>query len=75
MARAQSKYKQVRLTVTEEEGGRLTMRIMAKPVDADWTMKHVVYHHSWRAGSPTPHWLDLLAHAYRVLGMEDMGSL
>lgn len=75
MAAAQSRYKQVRLTVTEESGGRLTMRILAKPVDADWTMRHSVYHHSWRTGAPTPHWLDLLAHAYRVLGMEDMGSL
>jgi len=74
MARAQSNYKQVRLTVTEESGGRLSMRIMCKPPNADWKMTHVVYHHAWRTTSPTPHWLDLLAHAYRVLGMEDMGS-
>lgn len=75
MARAQSNYKQVRMTVTEESGGRLTARIMVKPPDVDWKMTHVVWHHSWRTDAPTPHWLDLLAHAYRVLGMEDLNRL
>lgn len=72
MSRAQSRYKQVRLTITEEAGGRLTLRVMAKPVDAGWSMKNVVYHHSWRTSAPTPHWLDLVAHACSVLGMEDV---
>lgn len=75
MAAAASKYKQVRLTITEESGGRMSMRIMCKPPQADWKTTHTVYQHVWRAQDPTPHWLDLLAHAYRVLGMEDMGSL
>ena len=67
---AQSRYRQVRLTVTEEAGGWITLRIMAKPLEASWTMRDVVYHHRFKASGPTPHWLDLLAHAYRVLGME-----
>lgn len=72
MPRARSIYKQVRVTVTEERGGRITARVMAKPVDADWTMKDVVWHHSWTTADPTPHWLDLLAQAYRHLGMESL---
>ena len=70
MARAASNYKQVRLTVTEESGGRITARVMCKAPDASWVMKDTVWHHSWRVEGPTPHWLDLLAHAYRALGME-----
>lgn len=72
MVRAASNYKQVRLTVTEESGGRISARVMVKAPNASWTMKDVVWHHAWRVSAPTPHWLDLLAHAYAVLGMEDM---
>lgn len=70
MTTARSNYKQVRLTVTEEQGGRITARVMVKAPQDSWTMKHVVWHHSWLTSDPTPHWLDLLAHAYRQLGME-----
>lgn len=68
--KAQSKYRQVRLTVTEEVGGWVSVRVMVKPLAASWQMKDTVYHHRFRVDDPTPHWLDLLAHAYRVLGME-----
>lgn len=72
MARAQNNYRQVRLTVTEEANGRLTARVMVKPLRDGWQMRHSVWHHSWRTIDPTPHWLDLLAHAYSHLGMEDV---
>lgn len=75
MTQARSNYRQVRLTATEEAGGWITLRVMAKPLDASWKMQDTVYHHRFRASGPTPHWLDLLAHSYRVLGMEDLGSL
>lgn len=73
--KAASRYKQVRLTVTEEEGGWVTARVMAKPLDASWAMHNTVWHHRFHPIAPTPHWLDLLAHVYAHLGMEDMGSL
>lgn len=50
MARARSTYKQARLTITEERDrehpGRvaLTLRVMVKPVDAEWQMRHSVLH-------------------------------
>lgn len=72
MAKAQSRYKQVRLTITEEAGGWITVRVLAKPVDAGWTFKHSVWHHRWRVTAPTPHWLDLVAHAMSALGLEDV---
>jgi hypothetical protein len=70
VAQARSNYRQVRLTVTEEAGGWITVRIMCKPLSAGWQMKDTVYHHRFRVDGPTPHWLDLLAHAYRAVGME-----
>lgn len=60
MPRARSIYRQVRFTVTEERGGRITARVMVKPVDADWTMKDVVWHGSISADEPTTHWSELL---------------
>lgn len=48
MPRAVSNYKQVRLTLTEEHGrdksGRvnLTLRVMVKPLEAEWNMRHTV---------------------------------
>jgi len=70
MNTARSNYKQVRLTVTEESGGRVSCRVMVKPPHVDWKVIHVVWRHAWREPAPTPHWLDLLACAYREMGME-----
>ena len=68
-ARAQSHYRQVRLTVTEEQGGRITARVMVKPLAADWSMKHVVWHHSWRTTRPLTHWTHLVASGlHQILG-------
>lgn len=74
MPKAESRYRQVRLTVTEEVGGWISVRIMAKPINAGWKMQDTVYHHRFQVAAPTPHWLDLLAHAYSALGMEDVAS-
>lgn len=60
MARARSIYRQVRFTITEERGGLVTARVMVKPVDADWTMKHSVWHGRLTPAAPTTHWSELL---------------
>lgn len=67
MSRARSKYRQVRVTITEEAGGWVTVRIMAKPVDADWSFKNVVWHHRFRQTEPSVHWVDLVATAKDVV--------
>nr|CRY97410.1 hypothetical protein [uncultured prokaryote] len=35
--RAQSNYRQLRLTATQERNGRFSYSIYAKPLNADWT--------------------------------------
>lgn len=61
MARALSRYQQLRMTVTEEAGGWVTIRVLAKPVDADWTLRNTVYHHRMRLTERTRHWTTLLS--------------
>lgn len=60
MARARSIYRQVRFTITEERGGLVSARVMVKPVDADWTMKHTAWQGRLRITEPTTHWSELL---------------
>lgn len=67
MARAQSRYRQVRMTVTEEHGGRVTVRIMVKPVNESWTFKHTVWVHTFTQTDPSVHWVDLVATAHEVV--------
>lgn len=63
MPRAQSNYRQVRVTITEEQGGHLTVRVMAKPLAADWTMRDTVWSHRWKRTTPTSHWSSLVEEA------------
>lgn len=37
-----SNYRQVRLTITQESSGRLSFRIMGKPLNADWKEQHLM---------------------------------
>lgn len=60
MPPARSIYRQVRLTITEERGGLITARVMVKPVTAEWTFKHSVWHGRLRITEPTTHWSELL---------------
>jgi hypothetical protein len=69
MAAAASRYRQVRLTITEEAGNRITVRVLVKPLDASWTMRHSVWHHSWRRSRSSGHWSGLIAEAfYAIVG-------
>lgn len=62
-------FKQVRLTVSEAPNGAISVRVLAKPLQADWTYRHSVYHHVFKTTRKTDHWLDLLALAfYHVAG-------
>lgn len=61
--RARSIYRQVRVTITEERGGTVSVRVMVKPMEADWTMRHTVWTASFRPTGPTTHWSELLLHA------------
>lgn len=66
---ATSNYKQVRLQVSETEGGRISIFVFAKPLGARWDYNQIVYRHEVRRGRDTSHWLDLLAVAfYQVAG-------
>lgn len=60
MAQARSIYRQVRFTVSEQQGGLLVFRVLAKPLDADWRTQHSVAHGIFRTGQSTTHWSELL---------------
>lgn len=57
--KARSLYRQVRFTITEERGGLVTARVLVKPLNEDWTMKHSVWHGRLSI-PPTTHWSELL---------------
>lgn len=70
--RARSNYRQVRITLTEEAGGRLSARVMVKPLEAGWTMRHTVWVHSWLQENPSAHWQDLVYAVLRQIAGEDL---
>lgn len=45
-------YRQVRVTFTEERGGRLSFRVMVKPLQAEWNMRHTVHTGAVRRSDP-----------------------
>lgn len=63
MARATSNYRQVRFTITEEAGGSVSVRVMAKSPTDDWSMRHTVWVGSYRPTVRTTHWSELLLSA------------
>lgn len=63
MSRAVSRYRQVRVTITEEQGNRVSVRVLAKPLQADWSIRHTVWSHTWRPSTSTTHWSELVAEA------------
>lgn len=72
MAAAQSKYRQIRMTVTEEAGNWITVRVMVKPVDAGWQVRDTVYHHRVKQSVATAHWFNLLARATQLVAGETL---
>jgi hypothetical protein len=68
--RALSRYRQVRITLTEEAGGRFSFRVMVKPVDAEWTFKHTVNVRSWRMSDPPATLAEVLTLLAAEVGAE-----
>lgn len=67
--RAASRYKQVRITLTEEQClskphlRNIGVRVMVKPLEADWTMRHTILQTYLRAQPP----LDTLDSVYEAI--------
>lgn len=40
--RAASRYKQLRLQMTEEAGGRISVSLYVKPLNVEWSQRHVI---------------------------------
>jgi hypothetical protein len=68
--RAASRYRQIRVTLTEEYGGLFSLRVMVKPVDAEWTFKHSIIVRSWRMSDPPAQLADVLEHLAAQLCVE-----
>lgn len=67
--RAGSHYRQVRLTITEEEGA-VSIRVLVKPLADHWSIKHSVYHHRVRRTKHSNHWTNLIAWALDTIMSE-----
>lgn len=52
MKPAGNRYRQVRVTYTEEASGRMSVRAYAKPLDAPWTERQCILTMSLPAGGP-----------------------
>lgn len=72
MIKAQSNYQQVQVTITEERGNRLSVRVMVKPPHVDWKQTHVVWRHSWVGVAPSSHWFNLLSLAFQEIAGETL---
>lgn len=72
MARAASNYRQVRVTITEEAGNFITLRVMIKPLAASWSIRDTVYHHRFKHSVGTHHWTNLVALAASVIMRETL---
>lgn len=68
--RRPNNYRQIQATLTEERGGRFTLRVMVKPVGAQWNRRHVVSHQHFRMSDPP----DSLHGALEVLGRALLGG-
>lgn len=58
---ALSAYRQVRLTYTEEVGGRISYSVYVKPLGASWTEQHCVVRDVVRAQEPCTSLEDVFA--------------
>lgn len=64
---ALSQYRQVRLTYTEEVGGRLSYSIYAKPLNEDWRQQHCLVRDAVRVGEPCTSIEDVFARLEVIL--------
>lgn len=57
--RAKNRYRQVRLTYTEEASGRLSVSIYVKPLNEGWAESQCLYRFSVEGTEPAPHLEDV----------------
>ena len=48
MAKSVSNYRALRVFMTQEKGGWVTIRVAVKPVDSDWSVMHQLVSHRYR---------------------------
>lgn len=54
MNAAESNYRQIRVVMTEEQGGWLSVRVSVKPPPQPWSWNQVVFHHRFRVTAHPP---------------------
>lgn len=67
-----SNFQQIQVTITEERGNRLSVRVMVKPPHVAWNQRHVVWRHAWRGVEPSSHWFNLLSLAFQEIAGETL---
>ena len=65
--RAASRYKQVRLQCTEEAGGRVSVSLYVKPLNAEWTQQHCMQRWTTQVSEPLETFEDVLSLMVRLL--------
>lgn len=65
-SRARDNYRQLRVTLTEQSGGRVTIVGWVKPLRAAWHIKHRVWAGTYRMSDPPTN----LSSCYRLLSAE-----
>lgn len=66
-----SRYKQLRLQLTEEAGGRISVSLYVKPLDAAWTEQHCLQRWAVQRSEPIHTLEDALSVCVALLE-EDM---
>lgn len=68
--RAASRYKQLRLQMTEEAGGRVSVSLYVKPLNVDWTERHCLWRRSVRHERPIETLEDALSLCVALLDQD-----
>lgn len=63
MTQAQSIYRQVRMTATEQSNGLVVVRVSVKAMMDSWKAMHTVHAAQFKPTSSTTHWSELLTAA------------
>lgn len=66
-AKAASRYKQVRLQLTEEARGRVSVSLYVKPLNAEWTQQQCLRRWSTTVTEPLTTFEDVLSLLVRLL--------
>lgn len=72
---ASSRYRQIRVNITQEQSGRLSYSLYAKPLNRDWTEQHCIVRDAmyWERPVVTPE--DAIVAAIEVLKQQLLPGL